>query len=97
MDFDKKQAVARAETEARYAGEIAAETARLEAVIEAAKATNCLYYPINPGAEEESWQRLHDEAADRFLNGSYAGEYQQQLLDEFEKYLPERPPWPVVE
>lgn len=37
-DFNKKQAAARKEVEARYAGEIAAETSRLEATIEAAKA-----------------------------------------------------------
>ncbi|MEX0678711.1 MAG: N-6 DNA methylase [Pirellulales bacterium] len=36
-DFDKKQAAAKAEIESKYAGEIAAETARLEAAIEAAK------------------------------------------------------------
>ncbi len=36
-DFDKKQAAARKEVEAKYADEIAAETARLEAEIEAAK------------------------------------------------------------
>jgi type I restriction enzyme M protein len=37
VDFDKKQAAARKEIEARYAGKIAAETSRLEAVIDAAK------------------------------------------------------------
>ena len=36
-DFDKKQAAAKAEVEAKYADEIAAETARLEAAIDAAK------------------------------------------------------------
>ncbi len=36
-DFDKKQAAARKEVEAKYADEIAAETARLEAAIETAK------------------------------------------------------------
>ena len=34
---------------------------------------------------------------DRFLNGTFAGVYQQELLAEFANYLPERPPWPVVE
>jgi hypothetical protein len=59
----------------------------------AAQANNTLFYPINPGAEEASWKRFHDEAIDRFLNGTFAGEYQQKLLDEFNSYLPERPPW----
>ncbi len=59
----------------------------------AAKATGCLYYPINPSHEEESWQRLHDEALDRFFAGTYAGEYQAARIAEFEKLLPEQPPW----
>lgn len=61
----------------------------------AAKANDVLFYPINPGAEEASWQRLLDEGIQRFFAGTFAGEYQQQLLDEFDKYLPEMPPWPV--
>ncbi len=62
---------------------------------QAAVANNCLFFPINPGNEEASWRRLLDEGIDRFLNGTFAGEYQQVLLDEFNQYLPERPPWPV--
>jgi len=59
----------------------------------AAVANHTLYYPINPGAEEASWKRFFEEGIDRFLAGTFAGDYQQQLLDEFESYLPERPPW----
>jgi phosphoglycolate phosphatase-like HAD superfamily hydrolase len=59
----------------------------------AAQANNALYYPINPGAEEQSWKRFYDEGIDRFLNDTFAGDYQKNLLDEFESYLPERPPW----
>jgi phosphoglycolate phosphatase-like HAD superfamily hydrolase len=61
----------------------------------AAVANNCLYYPINPGAEEASWKRLLDEGIDRFFNGTFAGEYQERLVDEFNTYLPATPPWPV--
>jgi phosphoglycolate phosphatase-like HAD superfamily hydrolase len=61
----------------------------------AAKGNNALFYPINPGAEEQSWKRLFDEGIDRFLAGTYAGDYQQKLLDEFDRYLPSKPPWPV--
>ncbi|MFV1968426.1 MAG: HAD family hydrolase [Pirellulaceae bacterium] len=64
---------------------------------EAAAANGTLFFPINPGAEEASWQRLCEEGLDRFLSGTFAGEYQQQLLDEFDRYLPEKPPWPVAE
>ncbi len=59
----------------------------------AAEATGCLFYPINPGREEESWERLCDEALDRFYGGSYAGGYQAALVAEFEALLPESPPW----
>ena len=62
----------------------------------AAAANTCLFFPINPGAEEESWKRLFDEGIDCFLEGRFAGQYQQQLLDEFDRCLPEKPPWPVM-
>lgn len=60
---------------------------------QAAKANQALFFPINPGAEDASWRRLCDEGIDRFLQGSFAGDYQQQLLDEFDRYLPSTPPW----
>lgn len=63
----------------------------------AAVANDCLFFPINPGAEESSWQRLHEEGIDRFFAGTFAGGYQQQLLEEFHTYLPDHPPWPVDE
>lgn len=61
----------------------------------AAVANNCLFFPINPGQEEASWKRLLDEGIDRFLSGTFAGDYQQQLVAEFNEYLPATPPWPV--
>jgi phosphoglycolate phosphatase-like HAD superfamily hydrolase len=61
----------------------------------AAEANNCLYYPINPGDEEASWKRLLNEGIDRFFAGTFAGEYQKKLIDEFNKYLPATPSWPV--
>jgi hypothetical protein len=60
---------------------------------DAARAVGALFYPINPGAEELSWQRFHAEASDRFLNGSYAGAYEAALIAEFEKLLSDTPPW----
>jgi phosphoglycolate phosphatase-like HAD superfamily hydrolase len=60
---------------------------------DAARTTGVLYYPINPGREEESWQRFHDEALDRFLSATYAGEYEAALIAEFEALLPDTPPW----
>ena len=61
----------------------------------AAVANKALFYPINPGAEEASWRRFHDEGIERFLSGAFAGEYQLALLDEFDSFLPKDPPWPV--
>jgi len=57
----------------------------------AAVANHALFFPINPGAEETSWERLYREGLNRFFNGSFKGEYQQTLLDEFNTYLPEQP------
>ena len=64
---------------------------------QAAVANQALFFPINPGAEEASWKRFYEEGIDRFLAGTFAGEYQEELLAEFDRYLPERPPWPVEE
>ncbi len=61
----------------------------------AAEANGCLFFPINPGHEEQSWRRLFEEGIERFLNDDFAGDYQQQLLHEFNALLPEHPPWPV--
>lgn len=59
----------------------------------AAKAVGALFYPINPGHEEDSWARFLDESLDRFFAGTFAGEYQAKLIAEFDGYLPEKPSW----
>jgi hypothetical protein len=61
--------------------------------MKAAKANEALFYPINPGAEEESWRRFAEEALDKFINGRYAGSYEEKLIAEFDACLPETPPW----
>jgi len=63
----------------------------------AAQANRALFFPVNPGAEEASWKRFYEEGIERFFSGTFAGEYQDELLAEFDTYLPEKPPWPVVE
>jgi phosphoglycolate phosphatase-like HAD superfamily hydrolase len=62
----------------------------------AAVANEALFFPINPGAEEDSWKRLLDDGLARFFDGSFAGKYQAELLDEFDTYLPELPPWKII-
>ena len=59
----------------------------------AARGAGALFYPVNPGHEEASWERFYKEACDRFLSGTYAGGYEEQLIAEFDRYLPEQPPW----
>jgi phosphoglycolate phosphatase-like HAD superfamily hydrolase len=61
--------------------------------MKAARANNALFFPINPGAEEKSWERLYKEAFDRFTAGTYAGAYEAALIEEFEALLPDTPPW----
>lgn len=63
---------------------------------DAAAKAECLYYPILPGNEKYSWARFKDEALGKFLNGTFAGEYQQALIDEFNSYLPGEVPWETI-
>jgi len=59
----------------------------------AAKSNGVLFYPINPGHEEDSWQRFFEEAMDKFFLNEYAGDFETELITEFESYLPDTPPW----
>ena len=59
----------------------------------AAKSNGVLFYPVNPGHEDESWKRFYEEALDRFFAGTFAGAYEDKLIKEFESYLPELPQW----
>ncbi|MFM1801904.1 MAG: hypothetical protein RJA81_1256 [Planctomycetota bacterium] len=62
----------------------------------AAEKNGVLFYPINPGHEDESWERLYREALPRFFEGTYAGAYMADRVAEFEALLPEKPAWPIV-
>jgi len=61
--------------------------------LKAANANGVLFFPVNPGNEEESWERFYKEGIDRFFNGTFKGTYQDELMKEFESYLPEHPSW----
>lgn len=61
--------------------------------MKAAKTNNVLFYPINPGYEEASWERFYNEAIDRFFIGNYIGEFEDKVIKEFELLLPEKPKW----
>jgi hypothetical protein len=49
--------------------------------------------PPFPFVEEISWEIFCSEAADKFKNSKYNTTYENRLIMEFEKLLPELPPW----
>ena len=61
--------------------------------LKAAKENDTLFYPINPGRENKSWEKFYNKAMDKFFNGEYEGKYESQLIEEFERNLPSTPPW----
>lgn len=59
----------------------------------AADGNGALFYPIIPGRETQSWEKLLEEALPKFFEGTFAGAYQENLLAEFDRALPSEPPW----
>lgn len=55
--------------------------------LDSALKNGVLYYPILVGKEEFSWKRLATEALSKLIDGSYKGEYQEKLIDEFNSSL----------
>ena len=64
--------------------------------LKAARDCGLMFYPINPGHEEESWKRLNDEALGHFFAGTYTGNYERARITEFEILLPSTPPWKTL-
>jgi phosphoglycolate phosphatase-like HAD superfamily hydrolase len=61
--------------------------------LSAARKNGVLFYPVIPGNEDRSWERLINEGLDKFLNGTYSDTYEESLIIEFRKCLPDTPPW----
>jgi phosphoglycolate phosphatase-like HAD superfamily hydrolase len=61
--------------------------------LEAAKNNGILFYPVIPGKEDEAWARFINEGIEKFTKDIFAGSYENELLREFRKSLPETPPW----
>jgi len=59
----------------------------------AAKDNGVLFFPVNPGHEEQSWEHFFNEGAERFFSGTFAGKYEDGLIKEFNALLPENPGW----
>jgi len=61
--------------------------------LNAASANGALFFPIIPGGETDAWRELSEKGLDRFLAGTFAGDYQEQVLDIFRAVLLSTPPW----
>jgi len=61
--------------------------------LKAARAAGALFFPINPGHEDKSWELFYKEGLDVFKAGKYAGDYEAKLIAQFQTYLPTTPPW----
>ncbi len=61
--------------------------------LKAAEANGALFFPIAPGAEDQSWQCFFEEALPRFFAGTFAGDYMAAHIARFQALLPERPTW----
>src|SRR5512138_1785581 len=79
----KKQHLALA-TKGKYAPEHVLMIGDAPGDREAAKANNALFFPVNPGQEDTSWERLYKEGLARFTAGTFAGAYEASLIAEFE-------------
>ncbi|WP_074041579.1 HAD family hydrolase [Kiritimatiella glycovorans] len=55
--------------------------------LRAARETGALFFPILPGREAESWRRFIDEGYERYLNGTFAGEYERAWIEDFRSQL----------
>lgn len=59
----------------------------------AARDNGALFFPIIPGAESESWDKLRDEGLDRLFSNTYAGAFQDRLLKKFDRAVPDVDSW----
>ncbi len=51
--------------------------------LKAAQENGVFYYPIKVKKEKESWKEFIDVAIEKFINGEYEKDYQQEKIDEF--------------
>jgi phosphoglycolate phosphatase-like HAD superfamily hydrolase len=80
-------------TGGRYAPEKMLKIGDAPGDLKAARDNHALFFPIVPGKEAQSWSRFLEEGSERFLNGTFAGGYQQELIEEFNAALPATAPW----
>jgi phosphoglycolate phosphatase-like HAD superfamily hydrolase len=61
--------------------------------MKAAQGNEAKFFPVNPGEEEKSWELFYNDIAAKFKNGSYTRTVEKKLVQEFDRHLPEIPPW----
>jgi phosphoglycolate phosphatase-like HAD superfamily hydrolase len=89
----KKEHLALAAGPDRYARDRVLMVGDAPGDFKAAKDNGVLFYPIDPGHEDESWRRFFEDALPRFFSGTYAGDYMAEQVARFEAQLPATPPW----
>lgn len=62
--------------------------------LEAARAAGCLFFPIRPGAENESWIELRAHALRHLQDGTFTGPYEQEQIQRFERSIGMADPLP---
>jgi len=61
--------------------------------LKAARGNGARFFPINPGFEDQSWERFLKTDAERFFSGDYDPAYEESLIRDFHALLPSVPPW----
>jgi phosphoglycolate phosphatase-like HAD superfamily hydrolase len=89
----KQQHLALAAGNGRYAPDHVLMIGDAPGDMAAARANGFLFFPINPGREDASWERFYRESYARFTGGAYAGAYEAELIRDFLALLPEVPWW----
>lgn len=95
QEVGKKSEQIRCITEGKYTPDKMLMVGDSPGDLKAIKANKGLFFPVIPGREDESWQRLAKEGLKKFFDGSYQGAYEEDLLRQFANCLPENPPWKI--
>ncbi|MBI2441482.1 MAG: HAD family hydrolase [Lentisphaerae bacterium] len=61
--------------------------------LSAARGVQARFFPINPGQEESCWECFAKEDFQKFLAGAYSDAYEEKLIEQFNRLLPENPSW----
>lgn len=54
---------------------------------QAAQENGILFFPVVPGAEDDSWKELREEGLARFHAGTFRGEYEERLVTAYYRAL----------